>query len=104
MTQEELIRLESDRKKEGLSISQYSKKHNIVKAHYYYWKKKFAPSSNNFSGDFIPLDIYGSGSAKSTGHSSSIEIEMRTSSGAELRLKGSFTAQMLASIIQASGA
>ncbi len=105
MTRERLMELEEERLAQGLSIASYTKSINFSKSQYHYWRRKYLHLAQMESKSaFLPLNIYGKEESRMSNCDvvNNVEIEMRTSSGAEFRLKGSFTAQMLASIIKSS--
>ena len=100
MTKEEFLNFEEQRKGLGLSIPNFSIKCNISKYTYYHYKRKYIgktilESKNNFIKIEVPV-------TKPKEVSNKVEIEMRTSFGTEIRLKGAITSEMLSAIIIAS--
>lgn len=81
-------------------IPKFSTKCNINKYTYYYYKRKYIDktilaSKNNFIRVEVPVK-------KPKAVSSKVEIEIRTSLGTEIRLKGAITPEMLSAVIIAS--
>lgn len=83
---------------------------------YYYWKRKardLGEMSAATGGEFLPIDLHTGGimGIRRQGKTfkqpiithGEVEIELRTSSGAELRIRGMLDAVMLSSIIASSG-
>lgn len=100
MTKEEFLNLETQRKESELSIPRFSAKCNINQYTYYHYKRKYIGKTISVSkNNFIKVEL----PAKKTNEvSDKVEIEMRTSFGTEIRLKGSITPEMLSAVIIAS--
>lgn len=100
MTKEEFLNFEEQRKGLGLSIPNFSIKCNISKYTYYHYKRKYIGKTilepkNNFIKVELPVK-------KPKEVSNKVEIDMRTSFGTEIQLKGSITPEMLSALIIAS--
>ncbi len=116
MTLAEYKLLENEFKKQDRPIRVFLKTKDVTIHQYYYWMRKSKDLDEPFvpcEGQFLPLDIQ-PGSAKKISRQSKssksavmpqgeIEIELRTASGAELRIRGMMDAVMLSTIISSSG-
>jgi len=116
MTIEGYKALESEFKKQDRPIQEFLKGKGISIHQYYYWKRKSRDPEGLIlpvEGQFLPIDVY-SGDLKRVSRSSKrvksavmaqgeLEIELRTASGAELRIRGMMDAVMLSVIIASSG-
>ena len=112
MTLEEFELLQQDLIKSGLDNKSYLTSKGININQYYYWKRKSRENKEAMSqsgGHFIPIDVYSGGPIKSTKRvkgnnhplvsQGEIEIELRTPSGAEFRIRGIMDTLMVSSII-----
>ena len=83
---------------------------------YYYWKRKIRDQkeeSLQSEGHFLPIDLQAGGIIKPSKRGKSIkqplitqgeiEIELRTPSGAEIRIRGYLDSIMVSTIIASSG-
>ncbi len=116
MTLEEYKALERDLSGQALDIKSFLKSKGIKPNQYYYWKRKYREhqeSEDQLTGQFFPINILPAGSKRVSKSARSlkqplitqgeVEIELRTASGAELRIRGMLDAVMLSSIIASSG-
>jgi len=103
MTKEEFLNLETQRKESELSIPRFSAAHNINQYSYYHYRKKFIGNNKSAAqNNFIKLELTNKDDVKASEVSGQLELEMRTSFGTEMRLKGSITPEMLSAAIIAS--
>jgi len=116
MTLEEYKALERDLSGQALDIKSFLKSKGIKPNQYYYWKRKYREhqeSEEQLTGQFFPINILPASSKRVSKSARSlkqplitqgeVEIELRTASGAELRIRGMLDAVMLSSIIASSG-
>lgn len=105
MDLDKIKELEKQRVSQGLSKSAFSKKMGMTDDKYYYWCNKLLRTENALikPGEFVPIEICGKEKPYPNLKSSDISIEIRTNTGTELRMHGSFTNEMLESLLKASG-
>jgi len=105
MNLDKIKELEKERLSQGLSKKAFSSEMGMTDDKYYYWCNKLLRSENSLikPGEFVPIEICGKDKPYSNSKSSDISIEIRTTSGTELRMRGCFTNEMLASLLKASG-
>lgn len=116
MTIDEYRALQSEFKKQDRPIRVFLNAKGISIHQYYYWMRKSNDLESSIlpcEGQFLPIDVHSgdlkkiakqSKSLKSAGMvQGEIEIELRTASGAELRIRGMMDAVMLSTIIASSG-
>lgn len=115
MTPEEFDKLEQDLVNSGLDNKSYLTSKGIKLHKYYYWKRKSRESkeiSSLSEGQFLPIDVHSGGFIKPSKRSKSIkqplitqgeiEIELRTASGTEFRIRGIMDSLMVSNIIASS--
>lgn len=115
MTAEEFDNIEQDLINSGLDNKSYLASKGIKLHKYYYWKRKsreLKESSSMSDGQFFPIDVHSGGLIKSVKRckgnkqpfitQGEIEIELRTPSGAELRIRGIMDSLMVSTIIACS--
>lgn len=114
MTPEEFDKLEQDLVNSGLDNKSYLTSNGIKLHKYYYWKRKSRElkESSMSNGQFLPIDVHSGGLIKSEKRCKGnkqpfithgeIEIELRTPSGAELRIRGIMDSLMVSTIIACS--
>ena len=116
MTLEGCRALQSEFKNQDRPIKAFLKAKGISIHQYYYWMRKsndMEASNLPCDGQFLPIDIHSGDLKKISRQQRSlksavmaqgeIEIELRTASGAELRIRGMMDAVMLSTIIATSG-
>ncbi len=116
MTLSEYEHLEQDFISSSTDIGTYLKAKGVSPHKYYYWKRKsreLKESSSITDGQFLPIDLHSEGFIKQSKRSKNvkpevigkgeIEIELRTASGAEFRIRGIMDSLMVSSIIASSG-
>ena len=117
MTLEEYNLLEEELINSGLDNKSFLTSRGIKLHKYYYWKRKSRDLKENSlqaEGQFLPIDVHSGGLIKTSKRGKSttrqpvsgqgeIEIELRTPSGAELRIRGIMDSLMVSSIIASSG-
>jgi hypothetical protein len=116
MTIEEFTQLELDFSCSGTDIKTFLGSKGISIHKYYYWKRKsrdLQEASSRSEGQFLPLDVFCGGSIRPGNRGKNIkqpfisqgeiEIELRTPSGAELRIRGTMDSLMVSTIIASSG-
>jgi len=116
MTLEEYELLEKDFLTSSTDIRTFLEAKGLSPHKYYYWKRRsreLKEASSIADGQFLPIDLHSGGLIKPSGRGKStrqpvigqgeIEIELRTPSGAELRIRGIMDSLMVSSIIASSG-
>lgn len=116
MTLEEYTSLEQDLTTSNTDLKTFLKQKGIGLHKYYYWKRKsreLKEESNESVGQFLPIDLQTGGLIKSSKRSKNlkqplitqgeIEIELRTPSGAEIRIRGYMDSIMVSTIIASTG-
>ena len=116
MTLEDYKAFERELSGQKLDVRSFLKSKNVKPNQYYYWKRKYndqQESVDQLTGQFFPINVLPSGSRRVSKSGKNlkqplisqgeIEIELRTASGAELRIRGMLDAVMLSSIIASSG-
>ena len=117
MTLEEYELLEKDFLTSSTDIRTFLETKGLSPNKYYYWKRRsreLKEASSIADGQFLPIDLHSGGLIKPSGRGKSttrqpvigqgeIEIELRTPSGAELRIRGIMDSLMVSSIIASSG-
>lgn len=116
MTLAEYELLEQDFISSSTDIRTYLRAKGVSPHKYYYWKRRsreLKETSSMIDGQFLPIDLHSEGLIKSSkrgkstkqavvGHGE-IEIELRTPTGAEFRIRGIMDSLMVSSIIASSG-
>ena len=115
MTLEEYTQLEQDFYSSETDIKTFLGIKGVSIHKYYYWKRKLRDlqeASSPTEGQFLPLNIISGGSIKPGRRGKNlkhplitqgeIEIELRTPSGAELRIRGIMDSIMVSTIIASS--
>jgi hypothetical protein len=116
MTLEEYELLEKDFLSSSTDIRTFLQAKGVSPYKYYYWKRRsreLKEASSIAEGEFLPIDVHSGGLIKPSRRGKStrqpvigqgeIEIELRTPSGAELRIRGIMDSLMVSSIIASSG-
>lgn len=116
MTLEEYELLEQDFHTSATDIRTFLHKKRVSPNKYYYWKRKsreLKESSSIPDGEFLPIDLHSGSLIKPSKRGKSakqqvicqgeIEIELRTPSGAEFRIRGIMDSLMLSTIIASTG-
>lgn len=117
MTLEEYELLEKDFLSSTTDIRTFLQAKGVSPYKYYYWKRRsreLKETSSIAEGEFLPIDVHSGGLIKTSKRGKSttrqpvigqgeIEIELRTPSGAELRIRGIMDSLMVSSIIASSG-
>jgi len=116
MTIEEFTQLEQDFSCSETDIKTFLLTKGISIHKYYYWKRKsrdLQEASLQSEGQFLPINVLCEGAIKPGKRGKSlkqsfisqgeIEIELRTPSGAELRIRGIMDSLMVSTIIASSG-
>ncbi len=116
MTVEEFDLLEQDLVNSGLDNKSYLTSKGIKPNQYYYWKRKSRESKEIHSqtgAHFLPIDVCsggfvkpskrGKGTKQLPAYQGEIEIELRTLSGAEFRIRGMMDSVMISTIIASTG-
>lgn len=116
MTLEGYTQLEQEFISSGTDIKTFLGSKGISIHQYYYWKRKsrdLQESSSQSEGQFLPIDVLCGGSIRAGKRGKNlkqpfisqgeIEIELRTPSGAELRIRGIMDPLMVSTIIASSG-
>jgi hypothetical protein len=116
MTLEEYTQLEQDFSASETDIKTFVGIKGISIHQYYYWKRKardLQDASSLSEGQFLPLNVISGGSIKAGKRGKNlkhplitqgeIEIELRTPSGAEFRIRGVMDTIMVSTIIASSG-
>ena len=116
MTLEEYSMLEQELTESKTDVKTFFSQKGISYQTYYYWKRKsreLKEQSLQSVGQFLPIDVQTGGLTKSSKRSRNlkqpivtqgeIEIELRTSSGAEIRIRGYMDSIMVSTIIASSG-
>ena len=112
MTLEEYNLLEQELISSGLDNKSFLTSKGITLHKYYYWKRKsreLKEDSLQSEGQFLPIDLHSGSLIKPSKRGKSakqpligqgeIEIELRTPSGAEFRIRGIMDSLMLSTII-----
>lgn len=102
MKLEQIQELEQERKSLGLSVRVWSKQHNIPLHTYGYWVKKSRQKPPTPSGNFIPMQISDKPPILDRSISSDLDIKIRTNTGTDLHLKGTFSVEMLSALISSA--
>jgi len=102
MTLETIQELEQERKSLGLSMRIWSEQHNIPLHKYAYWVKKSRQSQTGSSSNFISLQISDKSQILDRSKSSDLDINIRTKSGTDLHLRGTFSVEMLSALISSA--
>jgi hypothetical protein len=116
MTLEEYNLLEQELINSGLDNKSFLTSRGIKLHKYYYWKRKsrdLKEDSLQAEGQFLPIDVHSGGLIKPSKRGKGlkqpfitcgeIEIELRTPSGAELRIRGIMDSLMVSTIIASTG-
>ena len=112
MTLEEYEQLEQDFLSSSTDIRSFLQSRGVSHHKYYYWKRKsreLKESAVVSDGQFLPIDLHSGSLIKPSKRGKSvkqpligqgeIEIELRTPSGAEFRIRGIMDSLMLSTII-----
>lgn len=115
MTLEEYTQIEQDFSTSETDIKTFLGIKGISIHQYYYWKRKsrdLQEASSPTEGQFLPLNVNTGGSIKPGNRGKNlkhplitqgeIEIELRTPSGSELRIRGVMDSIMVSTIIASS--
>lgn len=116
MTLEEYTSLEQDFSTSETDVRTFLKQKGVNLHTYYYWKRKsreLKEESAQTAGQFLPIDVQTGGLIKPSKRSKNlkqplitqgeIEIELRTPSGAEIRIRGYMDSIMVSTIIASTG-
>jgi hypothetical protein len=115
MTLEEYSLLEQDFTDSDTDIKTFLKERGLSYNTYYYWKRKSRELKEDAHsvGQFLPIDVQMGRAMKPSKRSKNlkqpivtqgeIEIELRTPSGAEIRIRGFMDSIMVSTIIASSG-
>jgi hypothetical protein len=116
MTLEEYNLLEQELINSGLDNKSFLTSRGIKLHKYYYWKRKSRDLKEDplqTEGQFLPIDVHSGGLIKPGKRGKGIkqpfithgeiEIELRTPSGAELRIRGIMDSLMVSTIIASTG-
>ena len=116
MTLAEYELLEQDFQTSSTDIRTFLRRKGVSPHKYYYWKRKsreLKESSSIPDGEFLPIDLHAGSIIKPSKRGKSakqpvicqgeIEIELRTPSGAEFRIRGIMDSLMLSTIIASTG-
>ena len=116
MTLSEYELLEQDFQTSSTDIRTFLRRKGVSPHKYYYWKRKsreLKESSSIPDGEFLPIDLHAGSIIKPSKRGKSakqpvicqgeIEIELRTPSGAEFRIRGIMDSLMLSTIIASTG-
>jgi len=116
MTIEEYNLLEQEFSTSETDIKTFLLTKGVSLHKYYYWKRKsrdLQEASSQSEGQFLPISVLCGGSIKPGKRGKNlkqpfisqgeIEIELRTPSGAELRIRGMMDSLMVSTIIASSG-
>lgn len=116
MTLAEYELLEQDFISSSTDIRTFLQAKGVSPHKYYYWKRRsreLKESSSITDGQFLPIDLHSGGLIKPSKRGKStkqavigqgeIEIELRTPTGAEFRIRGIMDSLMVSSIIASSG-
>jgi len=116
MTLEEYKKLEQEQFCQEKDIKDFLETKGISAHQYYYWKRKvrdLESTAASSGGQFLPIDLQTGGKRiirrqrkpfkQPIITQGEVEIELRTTSGAELRIRGMLDAVILGSIIASSG-
>ncbi len=116
MTLDEYNSLEQDLSTSNTDLRTFLKQKGIGLHKYYYWRRKsreLKEESVQSEGQFLPIDFQPAGSIKPSKRSRNlkqpliaqgeIEIELRTASGAEIRIRGYMDSIMVSTIIASTG-
>ena len=112
MTLEEYEQLEQDFLSSTTDIRSFLQRRGVSHHKYYYWKRRsreLKESAVVSEGQFLPIDLHSGSLIKPSKRGKSakqpligqgeIEIELRTPSGAEFRIRGIMDSLMLSTII-----
>ena len=116
MTLEEYEQLEQDFLSSSTDIRSFLQRRGVSHHKYYYWKRRsreLKESAVVSEGQFLPIDVHSGGLIKPSKRGKGlkqpfitrgeIEIELRTPSGAELRIRGIMDSLMVSTIIASTG-
>jgi hypothetical protein len=116
LTLEEYEQLEQDFLSSATDIRSFLQSRGVSHHKYYYWKRRsreLKESAVVSDGQFLPIDLHSGSLIKPSKRGKSvkqpligqgeIEIELRTPSGAEFRIRGIMDSLMLSTIIASTG-
>lgn len=116
MTLDEYASLEQDFLASNADIKTFLRQKGISYNTYYYWKRKSRELKEDCSqviGQFMPIDVRPGGLIKPAKRNrklkqplitqGELEIELRTSTGTEIRIRGYMDSLMVSTIIATSG-
>ena len=116
MTLEEYNLLEQDFSASDTDVKTFLKEKGVSINTYYYWRRRSKDLKEerlHQEGQFLPIDLHSGGLIKPTKRAKStkqplisqgeIEIELRTPSGAEIRIRGYMDSIMVSTIIASGG-